>query len=84
MLEKITKGFANHRRIQIIFLLKKNPELSVLEIADRLNISYETASDHIRKISSAGLLLKRADGTFRRHKLSSKGEVVYKFLKSIL
>jgi hypothetical protein len=34
-LERIIKGFANHRRLQILELLGKKPELSVMEVAER-------------------------------------------------
>jgi len=32
-LERLVRGFANHRRIEIIELLKRKPELSVAQIA---------------------------------------------------
>lgn len=81
-LERLVKGFANHRRIEIMFLLRDEPELSVSDIAERLKIEYITASDHIRKLSMAGLVLKWADGSFRKHKLSARGRAVLKFLSS--
>ena len=80
-LEKIVKGFANHRRIQILELLKKEPELSVSEIAGKLKINFKTASEHIRRLTIAGLVLKRSDGISIRHKLTERGERVLKFLR---
>ena len=56
-IERIVKGFANHRRIQILDLLKREPELSVDEISERLNIGYENASDHVRKLAIAGVVM---------------------------
>ena len=58
-IERAIKGFANHRRIKIMDLLKKEPELSVYEIAEKLNIGYENTSDHVRKLAIAGLVMKR-------------------------
>src|SRR3989344_3189815 len=58
-LERIVKGFANHRRLDILELLQRTPELSVEEIAEKLSIGYENASDHIRKLAIAGLVMKR-------------------------
>ena len=58
-LERIIKGFANHRRLEMLLLMKQKPELSVEEIADALKMNYENASDHIRKLAIAGLVLKR-------------------------
>ena len=82
-LERVVKGFANHRRLQILDLLKSQPELSVDEIANRLQIGYENASDHIRKMAIAGLLLKRNDGNSVRHKLTPRAESILVFCKKL-
>ena len=82
-LERIVKGFANHRRIQILELLEKNPELSVLEIAEELNINFKTASEHIRRLAISGLIMKRSDGTNIRHRLTERGLNILKFLRTL-
>lgn len=80
-LERIIRGFANHRRIAIVELLKREPELSVAEISDKLNINFKTASEHLRKLAITGLVFKRSDSSNVRHKLSSRGEQILKFLR---
>jgi len=82
-LERIIKGFANHRRIQILELLKENPELSVFEISDSLNINFKTASEHIRRLAIAGLVMKRSSGLNVRHKLTDLDAAILKFLKTL-
>ena len=82
-LERIIKGFANHRRIAIMELLKQSPELSVLEIAEMMNINFNTASDHIRKLAITGALMKRYEGKRVRHKLTDRGEYMLKFCKAL-
>ena len=82
-LERVIKGFANYRRIQILELLKKKTELSVQEIADELAIGYENASDHIRKMAIAGLVLKRYEGNNVRHCLTDRAKTVLIFCKEI-
>ena len=82
-LERIIKGFANHRRLQIMELLKREPELSVDEISERLHIGYENASDHIRKLAIAELVLKRNEGTIVRHKLTPRAEAILVFCKKL-
>ena len=82
-LERITKGFSNHRRIQILTLLSGRPELSVGEIADKLKINLKTASEHIRRLAISGLVLKRNQGKNVRHKLSDRGVVILKFLRTL-
>ncbi len=79
--ERIVKGFANHRRLQILELLENEPELSVLEIAEKLNINFKTASEHLRRLAISGLVLKRYEGLNVRHKLSERGCKILKFLR---
>ena len=43
-LERVVKGFANHRRIEILELLSQSPELSVVDISDKLKINYVNLS----------------------------------------
>jgi predicted transcriptional regulator len=82
-LERVVRGFASHRRIQILELLKRQPELSVEDIAERLNIGYNNASDHVRKLAIAGLVMKRSDGPAVRHKLTARGESILVFCKTL-
>ena len=82
-LERIVKGFANHRRIEILYLLRREPELSVDDISERLHIGYENASDHVRKLAIAGLVMKRNDGPSVRHKLTQRGESILVFCKRL-
>ena len=82
-LERIIKGFASHRRLQILDLLSHQPELSVLDISERLKMGYENASDHVRKMAAAGLLLKRNEGPAVRHKLTPRAESILVFCKRL-
>ena len=83
VLERIVRGFSNHRRIQIMALLSSNPELSVAELAEKLKINFKTASQHITRLAIAGLVMKRSDGTSIRHKLTPRGEKALKYLDSV-
>lgn len=80
-MERIVKGAANHRRLQTLDLLQKQPELSVDEIATNLKINFKTASEHVRRLAIAGLVMKRYEGNFVRHKLTSRGLSILKFLR---
>ncbi|KKQ88202.1 MAG: Transcriptional regulatory protein, ArsR family [Parcubacteria group bacterium GW2011_GWF2_38_8] len=80
-IEKIVKGFANHRRIQVLELLSKNPNLSVDNISQNLNVGFFTISDHIRKLSDAGLIDKKYKGRFVLHNLTSRGKHILSFCK---
>ncbi|MBX4192221.1 helix-turn-helix domain-containing protein [Candidatus Parcubacteria bacterium] len=64
-------------------LLKREPELSVEQISERLSLGYENTSDHLRKMAIAGLILKRNEGSAVRHKLTLRAESVLVFCKTL-
>ena len=80
-LEKIIKGVSNHRRIEITTLLDKTPELALVEIADMLDINIKTASEHVRRLAIAGIVMKRHEGNYVRHALTERGKSILKFLR---
>lgn len=82
-IERITKGVANHRRLQILDLLARQPELSVIEVANELEVNFKTISEHIRRLALAGLVMKRNEYTAVRHRLTSRGVVILKFLRTL-
>ncbi len=81
-LEKIVKGFANHRRIEILKLLEKEPNLSLLEISEKLRINFKTGFEHVRKLTHAGLISKRYRGLSVLHEVTDLGKTILKFLKN--
>jgi len=82
-LERIFKGVASHRRTQIMDTLGKEPELSVVEIAERISIDFRTASEHLRKLVLAGLVMKRNESAAVRHALTERGKVILKFCRTL-
>jgi DNA-binding transcriptional ArsR family regulator len=82
-LEKIVKGFSNHRRIEILHLLNQRPNLSIFEISDILNVNFKTISEHVRRLAIAGLVRKRNEGNNVRHTLSDRGKSILKFLRTL-
>ena len=82
-LERIVKGFANHRRIQIMSLLNTEPESSLSDISRRLKTDIKTASAHLIHLTAAGLVLKRSEGRRVRHSLTRRGEGILTFLRTL-
>lgn len=82
-LEKIIKGFANHRRIEILQLLEQKPDLSVFEVSEIAKVNFKTISEHIRRLANAGLVWKRNDGNNVRHTVSDLGKSILKFLRTL-
>ncbi|OGH12113.1 MAG: hypothetical protein A2776_03390 [Candidatus Levybacteria bacterium RIFCSPHIGHO2_01_FULL_40_10] len=83
VLERIVRSFGNHRRIEILDLLDKSPELSVSEIAKILKINIQTSSEHTRRLTIAGLIMKRSQGKNIRHKLARRGINILTFLRTL-
>ena len=65
----------------MLVLLARTPELSLAEIADTLRINFKTASEHLRRLVQAGLVMKRNEGNFVRHALTHLGASILKFLR---
>lgn len=82
-LERIFKGVANHRRIEILELLKRKPELSIIDISEILNVNFKTISEHVKRLAVAGFVVKRSDGSSVRHKLTNRGLSILKFLRTL-
>ncbi len=82
-LERIVRGFSNHRRIEIINLLSRSPELSVFDIANALDVNFKTISEHVRRLAAAELVMKRSEGAAVRHRLISTGNSILKFLRTL-
>ncbi|MBI3888653.1 winged helix-turn-helix transcriptional regulator [Candidatus Nomurabacteria bacterium] len=82
-LERIIKGVANHRRLQILELIEKEPELSVLEISEKLKSEFKNISAHINKMAVSGLVMKRSDSKSIRQKLTKRGINILKFVRML-
>jgi DNA-binding transcriptional ArsR family regulator len=80
-IERIMKGVANHRRVQILDLLSDKPELSVGDIAQEIKVDFRTTSEHTRKLVLAGLVMKRYEGNVVRHALTDRGKSILKFCR---
>jgi DNA-binding IclR family transcriptional regulator len=82
-LERIVRGFSNHRRIQVLTLLAAQPELDLAAIARATGTNYKTASEHVRRLAIAGLVLKKAKGAHVLHAVSTRGRLVLRFLRAL-
>ncbi|MBI2588866.1 winged helix-turn-helix domain-containing protein [Candidatus Saccharibacteria bacterium] len=82
-LQRHMKGAANYRRISILILLEQNPDLSLVEIAERLKWNLKTTADHIRRLSMAGLVSRGRHTGSVPHKLTKRGQTVLKFLRTL-
>lgn len=81
-LERVFKGVSNHHRIDILFLIKNHPDISLFEIADQLSANRKTISEHTRKLALAGLVNKSYNSRQVKHRLSPYGERIAEILNN--
>ncbi|HLD86176.1 MAG TPA: ArsR family transcriptional regulator [Patescibacteria group bacterium] len=82
-LERLVRGFSNHRRIEILFLLERGGAATVFGAAGRLKINFRTASEHLRRLHLAGLVQKRSRGAAVEHTITDRGRIILKFLRTL-
>ncbi len=82
-LEQVVRGFANHRRIQILELIDAEPEMDVVTVSRRLAIDFRTVASHIRRLFLAGLVTKHAKGASVQHRVTEQGRAILMFLRTV-
>jgi DNA-binding MarR family transcriptional regulator len=82
-LERIVRGFANHRRIQILYLLDETPDVELRSIATRCGIKMQTATEHTRRLVAADLIRKRKKGRSVLHACTPLAGRVLQFLNGL-
>lgn len=80
-LEKILKAIANKRRLSILKFLKQHQELSVGEIAEKINLSLKSTSRHLSVLTGADILEKDQRSLQVFYRLA---KIEKQFLKNIL
>jgi DNA-binding MarR family transcriptional regulator len=81
-LERHLKGVANHRRIEILFLIDEREGIRLDGIAKSVKGNIKTISEHTRKLAQAGLVNKTYANRGVSHTLSPYGKRFLKFIKS--
>jgi len=83
-LERIFKGVANYRRIEILYLVKNQPGITLAGLSESLKCNLKTLSEHSRKLVYSGLIYKKYQGRQVAHFLSPYGEMIVKHLDQII
>ena len=83
-LERLVRGFSNHRRIQMLEILTATPEMDVAGLARACGVNFRTASDHTVRLIRAGLVFKQQKGRRVLHTVSERGTSVLAFLRTMI
>lgn len=81
-MERHFKGVANHRRIQILQLVAKDPGITLDQIASQVSANMKTISEHARRLALAGLIEKRHRGREVEHHLTPYGRAFHSFIET--
>lgn len=58
----MTAAMGNHRRIEIIRLLREGSAMCIEEVARACKVDVSTASEHVRRLHEAGMVKKKSKG----------------------
>lgn len=81
-MERHLKGVANHRRIEILFIVAKNDGITLDGICEAMDGNIKTLAEHVQKLVQAGLVNKFRRGREVGHLLSPYGKRFLKFIKT--
>lgn len=81
-MERHLKGAANHRRIEILFLVAKEDGITLDGICEALKGNAKTISEHTKKLVQSGLVNKTRRGREVSHSLSPYGKRFLRFIKT--
>ena len=81
-MERHLKGVANHRRIEILFIVADNDGITLDGICETIHGNVKTISEHTKKLAQSGLINKSRQGRGVVHSLSPYGKRFFRFIKT--
>lgn len=81
-MERHLKGVANHRRIEILFLVAQRNGITLDGLCQAMSGNPKTLSEHTKKLTQAGLINKTYIGRGVAHSISPYGCRFLKFIQS--
>ena len=81
-MERHLKGVANHRRIEILFVVADNDGITLDSICEILDCNIKTLSEHTKKLVQSGLINKYRRGRGVGHSLSPYGKRFLRFIRT--
>jgi len=70
---RMAAALGNHRRIEIIRLLRLKPDLPLEDIAHFCKVETSTACEHVRRLHEAGMVKKKSKGRRVLHSATKRG-----------
>lgn len=70
-LEKLYKAVANKRRLALLQILSRHRDLSVMDLADKIKLTFRSTSKHLQVLAGEGLVEPIRSGTYVAYRISS-------------
>ncbi|MGC9049183.1 MAG: ArsR/SmtB family transcription factor [Patescibacteria group bacterium] len=71
-LTKIFRSLGNDRRLEILKILLSEKELSVIDISEKIKLSFRSTSKHLLKLENIGVLKRRETGRYTFYSVNEK------------
>ena len=68
--EREMRALGNTRRLNILRYLKIHKEACILDLADELQTTFQTASKHVLRLFDVGILVRTQTGKEMRYRLA--------------
>ena len=81
-MERHLKGMSNHYRIEILLLISRRQNITLEGIIEVIGANEKTIGEHVRRLSTAGLVNKKYKSHFVEHTLSPYGRMFVRFLEN--
>lgn len=82
-IERVAKGFSNHRRLQILDYVAKHPTVSVDQLTTALGANFITIAKHTQKLADTNLVAKEYRGRMVIHTITPLGKKVLAFCQTL-
>ena len=83
-IEKTLKALANHRRLDILIILKKQKNVTVGEIAEIIRLSFKSTSRHLAVLAAAEIITRDQISSYVYYKISPDIPTVVRHVLSTL
>jgi len=84
LLLRMLKALANARRLEILRYLRKHGAASVTDVAEHLEISIQSTSKHLDRLSALGILQIRQRSRYVFYRLSLSQQQLVQHILSML
>ena len=81
---RIFKALANQRRLEILRILLSKKKYNVLDISDKLELSFKSTSKHLQILENIDLVECKREGRSSFYSIRKNNSIIYKRIADFL